>query len=374
MWLPVTRLARGDLLDVVVVGAGQAGLAAGRALQQVGLRVDILEAADQPGGSWPRYYDSLTLFSPARFSALPSLPLPGDPNRYPTRDQITGYLREYAARLDLPIRTRARVVEAVWDDTAFTVTLSGGEQVRARALIGASGGFGRPIMPTLPGGLEYTGRLSHAADYRRPEPYAGQRVVVVGAGNTAVQVAVELADVAHVTLATRRPVRFAPQRPLGRDVHYWTRWSGLEALPSGRRGTSTVRVLDDGRYAAALAAGRPDRRPMVTRFTPEGVHWPDGTVEDVDTVILATGYRPDLDYLAAAGALDGAGWPVHCRGVSLTVPRLGYVGLPGQTGFASATVRGVGTDAHRVVQHLTRALRSVRPAPATCRVPALAGR
>ena len=369
----MNRSGRGDLVDVLVVGAGQAGLAAGRALQQVGLGFDILEAAEQPGGSWPRYYDSLTLFSPARFSALPGLSLPGDPRRYPTRDEITAYLRRYAARFDLPVRTGARVLEAVWDGTAFTVTLAVGQQLRTRALIAASGGFGRTVLPALPGAAQYTGRLLHAADYRRPEPYTGQRVIVVGAGNTAVQVAVELADVAHVTLATRRPVKLVAQRPLGIDVHYWTRWSGLEALPSGRRGTSTVRVLDDGRYAAALAAGRPHQRPMFTRFTPDGVHWADGTVEDVDAVILATGYRPDMDYLAAARGLDAAGRPVHCRGVSLTVPRLGYVGLPGQTGFASATVRGVAADAHRVVQHLTRALRSDSPAPATCRVPALAG-
>ncbi len=214
----------------------------------------------------------------------------------------------------------------------------------------------------------------HAAHYRRPDPYPGQRVVVVGAGNTAVQVAVELAEVAPVTLASRRPVQLVPQRPLGIDVHYWTRWSGLEALPLGRRAASSSRVLDDGRYAAAFAAGRPDRRPMFTRFTPTGVQWADGTLEDIDAVLLATGYRPGLDYLAGTAALDAAGWPVHCRGVGLSVPRLGYVGLPGQTGFASATVRGVGADAHRVVARLTHALRSRTYAPATCSVPALASR
>ncbi|MGB8381378.1 MAG: NAD(P)/FAD-dependent oxidoreductase [Dermatophilaceae bacterium] len=372
--LPVNRGRSGHLVDVLVVGAGQAGLSTGRALQRVGLRFLILEAAEQPGGSWPRYYDSLTLFSPARFSALPGLPLPGDPGRYPTRDEITAYLRDYAARFDLPVRTGARVVDVGWDDGSFTVTLASGDQMTARALIGASGGFGRPVMPALPGAPEYTGRLLHAADYRRPEPYLGQRVVVVGAGNTAVQVAVDLAGVAEVTLATRRPLALAPQRPLGVDVHYWTRWTGLETLPLGRRGTTTPRVLDDGRYAAALAAGRPDRRAMFTRLTAQGVQWADGTLEDVDVVILATGYRPDMDYLDRTAALDPAGWPVHCRGVSLTVPHVGYVGLPGQTGFASATVRGVGADAHRVVQRLTRALRSDTPTPATCRVPALAGR
>lgn len=373
MRLPMNPSAPGEPLDVLVVGAGQAGLAAGRALQQVGLRFSILEAADQPGGSWPRYYDSLTLFSPARFSALPGLPMPGDPHRYPTRDEVTAYLRAYAAWFDLPVRTGARVVQTAWEGAGFSVTLAGGEQVTARALIAASGGFARPVQPVLPGAAAYTGWLLHAAYYRRPEPYAGRRVVVVGAGNTAVQVAVELAEVAQVTLASRRPVQLIPQRPLGIDVHYWSRWSGLEALPLGRHALSTVRVLDDGRYAAAFAAGRPDRMPLFTRFTPTGVQWADGTFEDVDVVLLATGYRPDLDYLAGTVAVDAAGWPVHCRGVSLSVPRLGYVGLPGQTGFASGTVRGVGADARRVVSHLSHALRSDAPAPSRCRVPALSG-
>ena len=209
-------------------------------------------------------------------------------------------------RFDLPVRTGARVVDVGWDDGSFTVTLAGGDRVAARALIGASGGFGRPVLPSLAGAGQYTGRLLHAADYRGPEPYLGQRVVVVGAGNTAVQVAVDLAGVAEVTLATRRPLALAPQRPLGVDVHYWTRWSGLETLPLGRRGTSTARVLDDGRYAAALAAGRPDRRPMFTRLTAQGVQWADGTLEDVDVVILATGYRPDMDYLDRTAALDSS--------------------------------------------------------------------
>jgi putative flavoprotein involved in K+ transport len=370
----MSNAAPEDLVDVLVVGAGQAGLAAGRALQQAGLRFLIVEAADQPGGSWPRYYDSLTLFSPARFSALPGLPMPGDPNRYPTRDELTGYLRAYAAWFDMPMRTGARVVEVAWDGTGFTVTLAGGEQMTSVAVIAASGGFSRPVLPVLPNAAAYSGRLLHAAHYRRPDPYAGQRVVVVGAGNTAVQVAVELADVARVTVASRRPVQLIPQRPLGIDVHYWTRRSGLEALPLGRRAAASSRVLDDGRYAAAFAAGRPDRRALFTRLTPTGVHWADGTFEDVDAVILATGYRADLDYLESTAALDPAGRPVHCRGISLSVPRLGYVGLPGQTGFPSATVRGVGADARRVVSQLTRALRSDSLAPAACRVPALASR
>jgi putative flavoprotein involved in K+ transport len=197
-------------------------------------------------------------------------------------------------------------------------------------------------------------------------------VVVVGRGNSAVQIAAELADLADITLAVRRPLRLRNQRPLGVDVHHWLRWTGLDRLPVGARRPAGAGVLDDGRLAAAIAAGRPETRPMFSRLTPAGVVWPDGREEPVDVVLLATGYRPELAYLAGTGALDERGRPVHCRGTSTTVPGLGYVGLPGQTGFASATVRGVGPDARRVLRRLRRQLTDPRPVPAACRLPALA--
>jgi putative flavoprotein involved in K+ transport len=355
------------LLDVLVIGAGQAGLAAGRALRDTGLSHLLLEAAPAVGGSWPRYYDSLTLFSPARFSTLPGLPFPAAPNAYPTRDAMAAYLRGYAEHFALPVRTNARVTAVTWDGAAYTVTLADSEQLRGRALIAASGGFGRPHVPALPGAAAYGGLLLHVADYRRPDRFTGSRVVVVGAGNSAVQVAVELAQVADVSLATRGPVRLRNQTPLGVDVHYWTGWTGLERLPLGRKAAKSTGVLDTGRYAAALAAGRPDRREIFTRLTPTGVLWGDGAAEDVDAVILATGYTPDLGYLADLGAVAADGYPHHCRGIALTTPRLGFVGIPGQHGIASATVRGVGVDARRVVRALRHQLTAAEPAPATCR-------
>jgi putative flavoprotein involved in K+ transport len=361
-------------VDVLVVGAGQAGLAAGLAVRQTGLRFLIMDAGDQPGGSWPHFYDSLTLFSPARFSTLPGLRFPGRLGGYPTRDDMARYLSDFATHFELPVRTRARVLDTSWDGEAFELTLADGDLLTARAVIAASGGFGRPVIPELPGATSYTGRLVHSANYHNAAGYTGQRVVVVGAGNSAVQIAVELAEVANVTLANRAPIRFVRQAPLGIDLHYWARWSGLESIPLSRRTPSRRRVLDVGRYAAAVAAGRPDQRRMFKRLTTAGVIWPDGTHEHIDSVILATGYRPDVDYLAATGALDNAGWPIHCRGLSLTVPRLGYVGLPGQIGVASATVRGVAADARRVTRHLGRAIHSQVPQPLRCKIPATAAR
>lgn len=239
-------------------------------------------------------------------------------------------------------------------DGAFTLALHGGGRLSARAVVAASGTFGRPHRPALPGLADFTGAVLHAAEYHSPRPFAGQRVVVVGAGNSAVQIAAELARHARVTLATRRPVRFARQRALGRDLHWWLTRTGIDALPVGRflRTPPAQPVIDDGRYRNAAAAGAPDRRPVFAGADGTKVTWADGTVEEVDTILLATGYRPDLGHLAPLGALDASGHPRHREGLSSTHPRLAYVGLEWQRRLSSNSLRGVGRDAARVAQHL----------------------
>jgi putative flavoprotein involved in K+ transport len=350
--------------DLVIVGGGQSGLATAAVAARAGRRPLLFEAGDEPVGSWPRYYDSLTLFSPARFSALPGRRFPGDPDRYPTRDEVVGYLRGYAGALDADLRCGERVVAVAREHGGFLVRTGAGSEVRAAAVVAATGSVTRPHRPALPGLADFAGTVLHSADYREPGPYAGRRVVVVGAGNSAVQIAAELAGVARVTLATRAPVRWWPQRPLGRDLHWWLIRSGIDSSPLGLLlpGRSTP-VLDDGRYRAALAAGAPDRRPMFRRLTATGCVWADGTAEPVDVLLLATGYRPDLGYLAGTGALDGRGVPPHRGGVSTTVPGLGYVGLERQRSIASATLRGVGRDADRVLRRLLPSGRTLSRRP-----------
>ncbi|WP_037359906.1 flavin-containing monooxygenase [Amycolatopsis orientalis] len=337
----------------IVLGGGQSGLAAAHALLTRGLRPLVLEAGPEPVGSWPHYYDSLTLFSPARYSSLPGCPFPGDPEHYPHRDEVVAYLRRYAAALDADIRTRHRAVAVTRDRDGFTVRTGHGDTFAAPALIAATGGFSQPRIPALPGLDEFAGTVVHSSEYRNPAPFAGQRVIVVGAGNSAVQIAAELAEHARVTLATRAPIRFAPQRPFGRDAHWWTAALGLDHLPVGHllSAPPATPVADPGRYQAAVAAGRPDRRPMFTRLDGDSVHWPNGTSEPADTIVLATGFRPGLSYLDGTGALRD-GIPLQRKGLSTTVPGLGYVGLEWQRSFASATLRGVGRDAAYLVDRL----------------------
>ena len=351
--------------DIAIVGGGQAGLASAYAARRAGLTPVVLEAGDEPVGSWVRYYDSLELFSPARFSELPGLPFEGDPDRYPTRDALVVYLRRYAATLDADIRTGWRVtsVEPL-EDGGFEVLGAHGGGVVADRVFAASGGFGAPHLPRLAGLDGFAGEAIHSGAYRTPEPYAGRRVLVVGGGDSAMQIAAELAEVARVTITTRSPLRFMPQRVLGRDMHWWLIRTGLDSSALGLRIISAAgrRVVDDGAYRRAIAAGAPDTRPMFDRLDGGDVIWADGEREPVDAVILATGYRPEVSFLAGSGALDDDGLPLHRHGVSTTVPGLGYVGLEFQRSFASATVRGVGRDAEFVLGRLlTQDARSPQP-------------
>src|SRR5690606_21370177 len=158
-------------------------------------------------------------FSPAGYSALPGLPFPGRQSRYPHRDEVVAYLEHYAERFSLPVRTGEKVVSVVRRDDGFEATTLSGRRYRANTLVAASGAFGMPGTASSTGHELCRGSVLRSAEYQRPDSFCGQRIIVVGAANSTVQIATELADVAQVTLATRQPVRFFPQRFLGLDFH-----------------------------------------------------------------------------------------------------------------------------------------------------------
>ncbi len=340
---------------VLIIGGGQSGLAGARAVRDAGLHPVLLEAGDRTVGSWPAYYDSLTLFSPARYSAFPGTPFPGDPDRYPTRDEVVAYLERYATNLDAEIHTGTAVSRVDPAGKGFIVHTATGGTFSGAAIIAATGSFSNPYIPAIPGLDAFSGETLHVADYRGPKQYAGQRVIVVGAGNSAIQVGYELAEVADTTLAVRTPVQFVPQTRGGRDMHYWLHTLRLDLLPPAAlsriiRGTP---VLDNGIYRAALDSGQLKQQPMFQALEGDDVIWADSKRERVDAVIFATGYRPNLSYLRSLGALDDTGTPLHKRGVSLTHPGLAYLGVEFQRSFSSNTLRGVNRDADYIVRALS---------------------
>lgn len=341
-------------LDAIIIGAGQAGLAAGRLLQQHGLRFLILDEQAAPGGNWRNYYDSLQLFSPAEYSALPGRPFPGLPESYPVRDQVVAYLEGYAAHFLLPIRQGVRVVHVRARPHGFEIQSADGECFSTKSVVVASGSFSRPYVPDICGLGMFKGRVLHSSQYRNPEPFHGERVVVIGAANSAVQIAYELAHVALTSLATRERIRFFPQRMLGIDFHIWLKWTGLgKTRWLSDQGTP---VLDQGKYRQAIKTGLLQRKPMFTSVTPDGVIWADDQHEPIDSLIFATGFRPNIPFLDDLPVQDQHGRLLQQNGVAQTVPGLFFIGLPRQRNFASATLRGVGPDAEQILVHLKRHL------------------
>lgn len=299
---------------------------------------------------------------------MPGLTFPGEPGRYPGRDEVADYLARYATEIDVEIRFDTRVETVHQQGRGFVVRTTEGRSFPASGIVAASGSFSNPHRPSFAGEQGFTGKLLHVADYRDPAPLVGQRVIVVGAGDSAAQVAAELAPVATVTLATRHPLRFMPQRLRGEDVHHWLRETGFDTLPAVwlSRITGGAVITDSVGLEQALAEGRLDQRPMFIALDGNHVVWSDGNREPVDAIILATGYRPSLGYLRELDALDGDGAPIHVGGISATHLGLVYVGLEFQRSYASNTLRGVHDDADAVIAPLVA---WVRDAPAQVGLP-----
>lgn len=339
---------------IVIVGAGQSGLTAARAARDAGATPIVLETGPRASGSWSHYYESLRVFSPARFSAIPGYqPIAADPDSYPGRDSVADYLEGFADSLDVEIRTGTHVTSVTAADNGYFVHTASGQTITAGAVVAASGSFGNPRLPALPGQGEFIGEIVHVADYRRPDEYRDQRIIVVGGGNSAVQVGHELSRVATVTLAVNRPIKLVDQRCCGRDLHHLL-VSGFDHLPSEWIAPfmSSPLTIDVGGYREALRVGDFDQQPMFTAFEGDSVVWSDGRRERVDTVLFATGYRPNLAYLSTLGAVDAQGRPRHRGGISTSHPGLAYVGLEFQRRFASNTLRGVDSDARFVMPPL----------------------
>ena len=252
-----------------------------------------------------------------------------------------------------------RVATVRREGREFVVVTKDGWEFATAGIVAASGSFSNPHRPVFPGQAGFTGRLWHVAEYRTPLPYVGMRVVVVGAGDSAPQVANELAPLADVTLAVGHPLRFIPQRIGGRDVHHWLRETGFDSLPAAwlSKISGGSLITDSVGFQRTLAAGLVDVRPMFIALDRDQVVWSEDERERVDVILLATDYRPSLDYLRDLGALDLNDQPLNLGGISTTHLGLVYVGLENQRSFASNTLRGVSADAAAVVAPLVAWIR-----------------
>ncbi len=339
--------------DVIVIGAGQAGLATAHALKDTGMNYLIVEAGHQACGSWASYYDSLQLFSPAKYSSLPGLAFPGDPHRYPLRDEVVAYLSGYAKHFNFPIRYNTRIEKIERSGTDFILHPSQGESLSTKNVVVASGPFNQPNIPNFKGLSDFKGQVLHTSAYKGPSDIKGRRVAVIGAGNSAVQIAYELSAHKQVVLISRRDPRFRMQRMLGIDVHAWLTYSGLDRLPIGQwlNWEATIPVIDQGKYQAAIKSGQLPLHPMFDAITPQGLKWADKE-RPFDSLLLATGFKSAPEFLEGLDGLDRLSATRQSGGISKEIPGLYFVGRSWQRSHASATLRGVGNDAKYVIKKL----------------------
>lgn len=345
------------LLDVLIIGAGQAGLAMGRELQRSGLDILLTDAHARVGDSWRKRFDSLVLFTPRAYSALPGLALQGDPEGYPTRVEIADYLESYAAHIRLPVRTGTRIDRLERAGELFQAIVEGGEVIRARAVVLATGAFQEPIVPPVAEGFASDVVQLTPERYRNPGDVPGGTVLVAGDGATGRQIALELAETRRVILATGRPRRVSPDRVLGKSIFWWLDKTGL--LRTSRHSRIGRRLMETDPFPGKhLKLHRLQEKgvTVVGRLASadgRAVTFATGETDEVDAVVWATGYRDRTEWVAIPGVIDTRGAFAHERGIS-PVPGLYFIGRSWQWSRGSALVTGVGTDAGYIGRHLLR--------------------
>jgi putative flavoprotein involved in K+ transport len=337
--------------DVLVIGAGQSGLAVGYYLRRAGLAFKLLDDQAVPGGAWPHGWNSLRLFSPADASSLPGwlMPRPAD-NGFPIRDAVIDYLTQYEQRYALSVHRPVRVEAVRRSSSGFAVQTNAGTW-QARAIVCATGSWSNPFIPAYPGQSEFAGVQLHSARYQVATPFAGQRVLVVGGGNSGAQLLAEVSQVAHTTWVTEQEPRFLPDDVDGRVLFS----QATQRYHAGQQTASPPTLGDvvmvdsvkEARRRGVLHSVRP-----FARFTRTGVVWTDGREQAFDAVLWCTGFRPALDFLLPLGVLPPDG-RVATEGTRATaLPGLWLVGYGSWTGFASATLIGVGRSARATVDEI----------------------
>lgn len=317
--------------DVVVIGGGQAGLAAAFYLRRTGIDHVVLDARPVPGGAWPHTWNSLRLFSIARHSSLPGWSMPAFPDGYPTAQHVVDYLAAYEKRYDIPVRRPVQVTSVSRGENGLLVHSDSGTWA-ARHVISATGTWWRPFRPLM----ELPGRQLHTVDYRDPLEFTGQKVVVVGGGNSGAQIAADLVPHAELTWMTRRPPRYMPDEIDGKALFDIATRHG------------SVGELGDIVAVPAVREAR-DRGLLVA--TPMDVD----ALAHADAVVWCTGFRPVLSHLAPLRLRDTEGRVAVNGTNAVDEPRLHLLGYGSWTGPASATLIGVGPTAKATVAKISAA-------------------
>ncbi|MEJ2854931.1 MULTISPECIES: FAD-dependent oxidoreductase [unclassified Saccharothrix] len=351
-------------MDVVVIGAGQAGLSAAYFLQRAGLDHVVLDADEGPGGAWRHRWPTLRMATVHGIHDLPGMPFAEPDPAKPANEVLPAYFADFEQRNGIHVRRPVRV-EAVRDEGGLLKVETDHGTWLTRVLVNATGTWTRPFWPHYPGQETFQGRQLHSSQYRGPEEFAGKHVVVVGGGTSAVQQLLEIAGTATTTWVTRREPVFRDE-PFTPEVGRAAVALVEERVRAGLPPRSVVSVTGLSLTPAveeALADGTLDRKPMFARVTEHGVVWPDGTEQRADVILWATGFRAALDHLAPLG-LRGPGGGIALDGTRVVDdPRVHLVGYGPSASTVGATRAGRAA-AKEIKDLLTRELEDLTREPA----------
>ena len=352
----IPKPTRVERFEAVVIGAGQAGLSAGFHLGNEGVDVAILSEESRIGDNWRRRWDSLRLFTPARYSGLPGMPFPAPPSHLADKDEVADYLERYAQRFDLPVRLESRVRRLTSDGERFQLLIDGCDSViEADNVVVATGAFQTPNIPAVAATLSSSIHQLHSSAYRNRFELPDGPVLVVGAGNSGAQIALEIARDRKVWLAGR-DTGHLPRRILGFDLFDWI-WPLLT-----RATTDTIigrRLHTKAKNGGDALIGIPERHletagvARVGRLTAQrgGLPVCGDRVLEPSVIVWCTGFSPDYRWIDLP-VLDDGGYPRHENGASPDAPGLYFLGLRFQRRMASSLIGGVGSDAALIAQQI----------------------
>lgn len=335
--------------EAIVIGGGQSGLAMGYYLRRKKVDFTILDASPEAGGAWQEMWDSLHLFSPAEHNALPGWWMPKSRNEYPNRDEVVDYLKKYEERYQLPIDRPVEVEKVFKENDLFCLETNQGKYF-SKAVVSATGTWTKPYIPAVPGYEKFQGEQLHTVDYKNPEPFKGKKVVIVGGGNSGAQILAEVSKVADTLWAVNGEPEFLPDEV---DGHYLFQLATQKYKAGNKDDNSPNYSLGSIVMVPSVKEAHERRvlKPvsMFSGFYEKGVYWEDGTREEADAVIWCTGFKAALDHLEPLGIFDENNRiPTETTKVK-DIDGLWLVGYGQWTGFASATIIGVGRTARKTV-------------------------
>jgi putative flavoprotein involved in K+ transport len=350
-------------VDLAIIGGGQSALACAYFLRRSDLDYLILDDQEDCGGSWPQTWESLTLFSPSQFSSLPGFLMPASAGAYPSRDEAIAYLCAYEQRYGFPIKRKVRVTNVELKDGVFYIHSEDGDQLKAKAVISATGTWQKPFIPEVPGRGSFQGIQIHSVEYQNAEIFKGKKVLIVGEGNTGAQLLAEVSKVASTLWATHKEPEFLPDDVDGR-VLFDLATAKYEAEKQGKPFDASQYHLGNIVMTPAVKEARDGdvfkSKGRISSIEEAAVVWENGDREDIDAILWCTGFGFATDHLSDLASADSRGRvsteDTRCK----EVPGLWLVGYGGWTGFASATLIGVGRSARQTVKEVVEYIKELK--------------